>query len=75
MRGVSNPFLILPTNRAAKPGVHRSGYGPPAGLSDIASEGERRAVALAFFLAELQTVRDDEDYAKPGRMRNRGLLY
>ena len=28
MRGVSNPFLILPTNRAAKPGVHRSGYGP-----------------------------------------------
>src|ERR1017187_6975933 len=28
MRGVSNPFLALPTNRAAKPGVHRSGYGP-----------------------------------------------
>ena len=26
--GVSNPFLALPTNRAAKPGVHRSGYGP-----------------------------------------------
>jgi len=25
---VSNPFLALPTNRAAKPGVHRSGYGP-----------------------------------------------
>ena len=29
MSGVSNPFLALPTNRAAKPGVHRSGYGPP----------------------------------------------
>jgi hypothetical protein len=28
MRGVSNPFLALPTNRAAKPGVHRSGNGP-----------------------------------------------
>src|ERR1035437_4797291 len=27
MRGVSNPFLALPTNRAAKPGVHRSGNG------------------------------------------------
>jgi hypothetical protein len=25
---VSNPYLALPTNRAAKPGVHRSGYGP-----------------------------------------------
>src|ERR1035441_2271112 len=29
MRGVSNPFLALPTNRAAKPGVHRSGNGSP----------------------------------------------
>src|SRR5487761_1057585 len=28
MRGVSNPFLALPTNRAAKPGVHQSGNGP-----------------------------------------------
>jgi hypothetical protein len=28
MNGVSNPFLALPTNRAAKTGVHRSGYGP-----------------------------------------------
>src|SRR5450755_2074642 len=33
MRGVSNPFLILPTNRAAKPGVHRSGYGPVAAFA------------------------------------------
>src|SRR5450755_4666154 len=32
MRGVSNPFLALPTNRAAKPRVHRSGYGPDHGL-------------------------------------------
>src|ERR1022692_3378738 len=32
MRGVSNPFLALPTNRAAKPGVHRSGYGPSYGF-------------------------------------------
>jgi hypothetical protein len=31
MSGVSNPFLALPTNRAAKPGVHRSGYGPNKG--------------------------------------------
>src|SRR5487761_1257332 len=30
MRGVSNPFLALPTNRAAKPGVHQSGNGPDA---------------------------------------------
>jgi dipeptidase E len=29
LRDGSNPFLALPTNRAAKPGVHRSGYGPP----------------------------------------------
>src|ERR1019366_7920998 len=27
MRGVSNPSLARPTNRAAKPGVHRSGNG------------------------------------------------
>src|ERR1019366_746102 len=32
MRGVSNPFLALPTNRAAKPGVHRSGNGPGSPL-------------------------------------------
>ena len=29
MNGVSNPFLALPTNRAAKPGVHRSGWSQP----------------------------------------------
>src|ERR1017187_1976010 len=28
MRGVSNPFLALPANGAAKPGVHPSGHGP-----------------------------------------------
>src|SRR5487761_1313695 len=28
MRGETNPFLALPTNRAAKPGVHQSGNGP-----------------------------------------------
>jgi hypothetical protein len=38
MSGVSNPFLALPTNRAAKPGVHRSEYGPRSELDQVTSE-------------------------------------
>ena len=48
MRGVSNPFLALPTNRAAKPGVHGSGYGPAlvaawAARKNIVDEQSARA--------------------------------
>src|SRR5487761_1192858 len=39
MRGVSNPFLALPTNRAAKPGVHQSGNGPAEIRARITLDG------------------------------------
>jgi len=41
MSGVSNPFLALPTNRAAKPGVHRSGYGPTLTRNTVSFNGQR----------------------------------
>ena len=41
MSGVSNPFLALPTNRAAKPGVHRSGYGPVCQAYRLTSQTKR----------------------------------
>src|ERR1035438_243033 len=43
MRGVSNPFLALPTNRAAKPGVHRSGNGPYLNVAACACNQVGRA--------------------------------
>jgi hypothetical protein len=68
MRGVSNPFLALPTNRAAKPGVHRSGYGPVADLltsaetraRDLLTSHQEALSQLTTALLEQETITGDQ---------------
>jgi hypothetical protein len=62
MSGVSNPFLALPTNRAAKPGVHRSGYGPVQARTGECSAGLKRSHVLGEAGYELS----DASGSQPG---------
>src|SRR5487761_1671894 len=56
MRGVSNPFLALPTNRAAKPGVHQSGNGPNRKVYRLSLRGNRR-INHAIHMAAITQIR------------------